>query len=757
MDEQVFYDHAGEKLLSSAGDSERKALKHFDYFFGNWCKQERITTSLRGSDIPYRGIPDEEKSEKEIFEFWDKMIGSFITYMGKHARHRCNPKGDRLSMNSIDSYSSAVKMYFSRKFRTETPIPIFCQENWSQMRERLKSLNREAQRPEGYKPPKSETSSSTRSDREAIATACIWMGTPEFAEFWHLSNTSFHCAGRGSEVSLIKAECTVPKEVNELTYRYDVVSVMFQRFKGGPFQTLGIFPHRDGVFEDFYFSLIHLLVVKGCDNEYVTPTFAKAALHTKKEGESDSKVSKVWDRFFKSILSTFEELVDEVNEALASHSNRRGSNQTMAECSALNGYAPIFRSGMRSKSIHTVFNYIFGSSTMIQEAGKSLSMWTTKIGNTLMGGQPPCFDDIDTDPETLKKFTDTLFEDDVEKRWHPKVRELLVMTLLLRYDQFVDVLQSHPYAKIGMDENEIRPDEAPVSLDERLVCSSVRDNPFICRVNQALEKACGTEMFHNWIKESQKAFLSRNAPSLPIEIFPLYSGDATGREILIDPRCFVDHVNAIASIVQVNHMELQRHRHMLNDIRNAFNVESKITSTFIVEKLLRMDKTIHRLETHLLGDIPPPHSEMKTKGVIRFTINSKRLSRNACLTEVATAFFVDDYIAGYALDQKSPAWDELDVTGKKKVSRWFSTIKQAVRVVLLHSDKFPEEGDKEKFKSVFGMATERIRATIFRDGSRYDGQLTVYTLEKLVRQNPLNPELTLPLNMPLSMKEFFKK
>lgn len=68
---------------------------------------------------------------------------------------------------------------------------------------------------------------------------------------------------------------------------------------------------------------------------------------------------------------------------------------------------------------------------MQKDTTKCLSMWIATIGNATMGGQPVTFDDIETNPDTLKKFTNILFEDDVDNSWHPKIRELLVVTLLL--------------------------------------------------------------------------------------------------------------------------------------------------------------------------------------------------------------------------------------------------------------------------------------------------------------------------------------
>lgn len=74
------------------------------------------------------------------------------------------------------------------------------------------------------------------------------------------------------------------------------------------------YPHRDGTLEDFYFSLIHLIIVKGCDHKYVLPQFSQAALKTKKTGESSSDVSRQWSAFFEGIRSVFEILINEINE-----------------------------------------------------------------------------------------------------------------------------------------------------------------------------------------------------------------------------------------------------------------------------------------------------------------------------------------------------------------------------------------------------------------------------------------------------------
>ena len=62
--------------------------------------------------------------------------------------------------------------------------------------------------------------SSTRDDREAMANGCIWLGTAETAEFWHLLNASFHLSGCGSEVSLIQQLGLSSVKVNKDVHQY---------------------------------------------------------------------------------------------------------------------------------------------------------------------------------------------------------------------------------------------------------------------------------------------------------------------------------------------------------------------------------------------------------------------------------------------------------------------------------------------------------------------------------------------------------
>jgi hypothetical protein len=94
-----------------------------------------------------------------------------------------------------------------------------------------------------------------------------------------------------------------------------------------------------------------------------------------------------------------------------------------------------------------------------------------------------------------------------------------------------------------------------------------------------------------------------------------------------------------------------------------------------------MERSIRRLEENLLPEGPKPQAP-SPKSVLMFSVSSKCLSTSASLSEVTTAFFVDDYPAGYVLETQSPSWGELDSQGKKKLRNKFSLIKRAVRLVL---------------------------------------------------------------------------
>jgi hypothetical protein len=122
----VFYPDARDSLLTSAADARCKALKHFDYFLEGYCVQIGIKT-VKGGDIPYHGVPH-KLTDKAVSEFWDNLMGAFVTYLGKHARAACKPTGQHLQSAFFPSghyFSTWIK--FAKNFDSVNHLPeTFC-------------------------------------------------------------------------------------------------------------------------------------------------------------------------------------------------------------------------------------------------------------------------------------------------------------------------------------------------------------------------------------------------------------------------------------------------------------------------------------------------------------------------------------------------------------------------------------------------------------------------------------------------------
>jgi hypothetical protein len=172
-------------------------------------------------------------------------------------------------------------------------------------------------------------------------------------------------------------------------------------------------------------------------------------------------------------------------------------------------------------------------------------------------------------------------------------------------------------------------------------------------------------------------------------------------------------------------MDVLHQKHMINNIREAFSCERAINNNdYIIGKIYNMDRSIERMENHLMGE-PPKMSvyirkagatpvSLNCAGVIRFSINSKGLTNQMSLADVTTAFFADNYHVGFALDKESDSWNDLDLNERKRLRNHFGNIKCAVRMVLMHADSYPSIPEdpsqyKETIRRIATAAEERIR------------------------------------------------
>ena len=302
----------------------------------------------------------------------------------------------------------------------------------------------------------------------------------------------------------------------------------------------------------------------------------------------------------------------------------------MAELSSVSGIAQIFRTDWELRGCDTLFECICGSFVMSQQAGKTVSRWTAKIGDLTVGGQPPTFDDVEGDHGKPQAFTSILFEDDFNGCWHPRVRELLVMALPLRHHQFSDVLESRP----GVTPK-------PAGVVGMRHCFS-HNHLFVCRVKQALKKSgIGEVQFGGWVSEAHNSFLSRNMPGLPIE--KLQSCGGNKGQILMDPRTFVDHFNALSGVTQNLHANVISLQHAVNDL--CCNQQTgRILDDCMIENFDKLTKSVTRIENQVCGEPSRASQTIPTSenGIIKFLVASKSLANQMSVSDVAVAFFVDD-------------------------------------------------------------------------------------------------------------------
>jgi hypothetical protein len=168
---------------------------------------------------------------------------------------------------------------------------------------------------------------------------------------------------------------------------------------------------------------------------------------------------------------------------------------------------------------------------MSQQAGKVVSNWHSKAGDTILGGQPPRLQDIKTNHDQLQDFVDNLFAYDKHSSWSPSMRNLLVSSLLRHYEEFVSIIVLHP-------DN---------------TYNDLNHHRFVNCVRGALNGAnVLPETFDTWQLEIRQGFASRNAPALPIEALRR-EHPTIADNFYIDTRTFTDHYNQLVVSYQSLH------------------------------------------------------------------------------------------------------------------------------------------------------------------------------------------------------------
>ena len=376
---------------------------------------------------------------------------------------------------------------------------------------------------------------STAEDRRGIAHAALYIGTPKMAEFWHLQNTTMQFAGRGSEVALNQVtNFDILSPGDQTLEIYTIMSSSIMRHKSGELQILPIYPHRDFWEEDWYLSITYHYIMMSpgeAANAYIFPNFARQALKTSNEEQSESKVASYWKECFQEVFLSLADFGASINQHLTSHCGKKGVNQHLAELESVSPLAQIFRSGWEVRNVHSLFDYIVGSARLLQQAGKGVSNWTTQVGGRTIGGIPPTLMSLIDDPERelLEEFIRQVFKYDTEQRWRIQFRVLLLGALFRHYDDMVDVVVQEPTNKYQ---------------------GNINNHRFFATIHSCLQDArVSNSTFLRWRRKVKDTFLEANFTSLPIKCFEHLKGTPDDPLVRMncDPRSLMDNYNQLVT------------------------------------------------------------------------------------------------------------------------------------------------------------------------------------------------------------------
>ena len=551
----------------------KSALKHLRFFMPSFyrykgeadrmvdiedlvCQGRDSAAMILGQTYTKTGIDPKNKAtynpNARSTQWFNEMIIHFSGYLVK-ARKWLKVNADCLSYQAAANYLSDVKIWILTKnpHLASSEIPVMDPSRWKAHRKQMLGNIILRCRADGTRVHNGHTPAS-RQDRKAMALACVWLGTPEGAEFYHLNTSTYHFAGRGSECSLVLKKDTSTRQVTEGHKEYETLHVFLKRHKTHKEQDMSIFAHKQFWHQCFFFSLMYRILTLQDADPYMLPLFAGKANATDGKGQVASKVASHWTTIYKKLLLIYETinlLAISLSAGLSSHSQKKGANQDMSGILSVSGLAQIFRSGWQIRGVHSLLEYVVGDQVMQDQAGKALAGWTTSYGNDVIGGEPPNLEDITTERDQLTEFVNQVFAHD-PTNWDQGVKELLVANFIRFYDEFIGDLCLNP--------NFIRPQAHPV-------VQLVLDKLAVAKVTPAT--------FDKWKQEINRGFRSRNVAALPLSML-----DQRQRtENSIDLRSLAGSLNTFHQFVEDTNSKC-------NKKDNLSPTVSKITQAHLIQQ-----------------------------------------------------------------------------------------------------------------------------------------------------------------------------
>ena len=306
---------------------------------------------------------------------------------------------------------------------------------------------------------------------------------------------------------------------------------------------------------------------------------------------------------------------------------------------------------------------------MSQQAGKVVSNWHSKAGDTILGGQPPKLQDITTNHEQLDDFVNILFAFDKDDDWSSSIRNLLVSSLLRHYGEFASIIKSHP-GNIYSDTNH---------------------HPFIHRVNDALRGATvSQETFDAWQLEIRYGFASRNAPAMPIEALRNHAPKLVDN-FYIDTRTFTDHYNQLVVCFQSQHGTSVVQSEQIGTMSKRIDaLEAELKEERSDRK--RLIGLVESIADRIGVDYQngPLQKSQKTDNgmVLPFSVSYDHLKRNPRLVDVFIYFFDQQAKLGYYSEMHSDKLKSAESSRKKIIAK-FARVKKIVKLMLMNIGSYP--------------------------------------------------------------------
>ena len=156
----------------------RSALKHFCHFLTRHTSNLQFVKDLqtqRKAENKDTAIVEDDVTLSILQAVGMDIMGEYIGYLANIARMYRKDDRAKLSLNCADSYLSAIKSYYARQLFTNTPILVFTDNKWTEVRKRFKSAIMIRLLKEGRSLVKSKPASTSK-DSQIMAHLALWKG-----------------------------------------------------------------------------------------------------------------------------------------------------------------------------------------------------------------------------------------------------------------------------------------------------------------------------------------------------------------------------------------------------------------------------------------------------------------------------------------------------------------------------------------------------------------------------------------------------